>query len=91
MTLVDFDSIKNFCIYMCGTCRIVSWNVIILNNINHNIVNSKQYTMLDLRFLNSTRNCKVKYNYTINCLTRQWKVERLKHFLILLTIFNHCK
>jgi len=56
MTLVDFDSIKkNFCtsIYMNGTCRTVSWNVIILNNINANIdlVNSKQYTMLDLRFL----------------------------------------
>jgi len=63
MTLVDFDSIKkNFCIYMYGTCRTVSWNVIILNNINHNIVNRKQYTMLDLRFLNSTRNCKVKYD-----------------------------
>jgi len=27
MTLVDFDSIKNnFCIYMYGTCRTVSWN-----------------------------------------------------------------
>ena len=51
MTLVDFDSIKrNFCIYMYGTCRTVSCNVIILNNINDNIVNSKQYTMLDLRF-----------------------------------------
>ena len=32
MTLVDFDSIKkNFCIYMYGACRTVSWNVIILN------------------------------------------------------------
>jgi len=51
MTLVDFESIKNFCIYMYGTCRTVSWNVIILNNINDNIVDSKQYTMLDLRFL----------------------------------------
>jgi len=47
---------------MYGTCRTVSWNVIILNNINHNIVNSKQYTMLDLRLLDSTRNCKVKYD-----------------------------
>jgi len=36
---------------MYGTLRTVSWNVIILNNINDNIVNSKQYTMLDLRFL----------------------------------------
>jgi len=36
---------------MYGTCRTVSWNVSILNNINDNIVNSKQYTMLDLRFL----------------------------------------
>ena len=37
---------------MYGTCRTVSWNVISLNNINDNIVlNSKQYTMLDLRFL----------------------------------------
>jgi len=36
---------------MYVTCRTVSWNVIILNNINDNIVNSKQYTMLDLRFL----------------------------------------
>jgi len=36
---------------MYGTCRTVSWNVIILNNINDNTVNSKQYTMLDLRFL----------------------------------------
>jgi len=43
-------------------CRTVSWNVIILNNINHNIVNSKPYAMLDLRFLDSTRNCKVKYD-----------------------------
>jgi len=43
MTLDDFDSIKNFCIYMYGTCRTVSWNVIILNNMNDNIVNSKQY------------------------------------------------
>jgi len=52
MTLVDFDSIKkNFCIYMYGTCKTVSWNAIILNNINDNIVNSKQYTVLDLRFL----------------------------------------
>jgi len=55
MTLVDFDSLKkktsNFCNYMYGTCRTVSWNVSILNNINDNIVNSKQYTMLDLRFL----------------------------------------
>ena len=60
--LVDFDSIKKT--YMYGTCRTVSWNVIMLNNINHNIVNSKQYTctMLDLRFLDSTRNCKVKYD-----------------------------
>ena len=38
---------------MYGTCRTVSWNVTIFNNIhvNDNIVNSKQYTMLDLRFL----------------------------------------
>jgi len=36
---------------MYGTCRTVSWNVIIPNNINDNIVISKQYTMLDLRFL----------------------------------------
>ena len=36
---------------MYGTCRTVSWNIIILNNINNNIVNTKQYTMLDLRFL----------------------------------------
>ena len=49
MTLVDFDSIKKICVYIYGTCRTVSWNVIILNNINDNIVNSKQYTMLDLR------------------------------------------
>ena len=49
---------------MYGTCRTGSWNVIILNTINHNIVNSKQYTMLDLRFLDSTRNCKVKYAYS---------------------------
>jgi len=28
--------------YMYGTCRIVSRNVIILNNINDNIVKSKQ-------------------------------------------------
>ena len=62
MTLVDLILLKNFCIYMYGTCRTVSWNEIILNNINHNIVNSKQYTMLDLRFLYSTRNCKVKYD-----------------------------
>jgi len=48
MTLVDFDSIKNLCIYKYGTCRTVSWNVINLNNINDNTVNSKQYTMLDL-------------------------------------------
>ena len=62
MTLVDFVSFKkNFCIYMI-IYRTVSWNVIILNNINHNIVNSKHYTMLDLRFLDSTRNCKVKYD-----------------------------
>ena len=60
---------------MYGTCRTVSWNVIILNNINHNIVNRKQYTMLDLRFLNSTRNCKVKYDYTIKCLTYYKTVE----------------
>jgi len=39
MTLVDF------CIYMYGTCRTVSWNVIILNNINDNTVNSKQYSI----------------------------------------------
>ena len=50
MTLVDFDSIKKL-IQMYGTCRTVLWNVIILNNINDNIVKSKQYTMLDLRFL----------------------------------------
>ena len=63
MTLVDFYSIKNFCIYMYGTCRTVSRNVIILNNINDNIVNSKQYTMLDLRYSwHLTRNCKVKYD-----------------------------
>jgi len=50
MTLVDFDSFKkNSCIYMYGTCRTVSWDVIILNNINDNIVNSKQYTMLDFQ------------------------------------------
>ena len=73
---------------MYSTCRTVSWNVIILNNINHNIVNRKQYTMLDLRFLNSTRNCKVKYDQTKKCLTRQWKFERLKHFLILFTTVN---
>jgi len=43
MTFVDFDSIKkNVCIYMYGTCRTDSWNVIIFNNINDNIVNSKQ-------------------------------------------------
>jgi len=38
---------------MYGTCRTVSRNVIILNNtkLNDTIVNSKQYTMLDLRFL----------------------------------------
>jgi len=48
MTLLDVDSIKkNFSIYIYETCRTVSWNVIILNNINDNIVNSKQYTMLD--------------------------------------------
>ena len=35
---------------MYGTCRTVSWNVF-FNEINDNIVNSKQYTMLDLRFL----------------------------------------
>jgi len=35
---------------MYGTCKTLSRNVIILNNINENIVNSKQYTMLDLRF-----------------------------------------
>ena len=56
MTFVDFDSIeKNFCIYMYGTCRTVSLNVIMLSNINHNKVNSKQYATLDLRFLDSTR------------------------------------
>ena len=47
---------------MYGTCSTVSWTVIILNNINHNIVNSKQYRMLDLRFLDSTRDSKVKYD-----------------------------
>jgi len=36
---------------MYGTCRTVLWNEIILNNINGNTVNSKQYTMLDLIFL----------------------------------------
>jgi len=30
---------------MYGTCRTVSWNAIILNNINGNTVNSKQYTL----------------------------------------------
>ena len=35
---------------MYGTCRTVSCNVIFLNNINDNIENSKQYTILDLRF-----------------------------------------
>ena len=34
---------------MYGTCRTVSWNVIILNNINDNIVNSKQY-VYNVRF-----------------------------------------
>ena len=38
---------------MYGTCRTVSWNVFILNNRNDNTVNSKQYTMLDLRFFES--------------------------------------
>jgi len=33
----------NFCIYMYNTCRTVKCNVIILNNINDSIVNSKQY------------------------------------------------
>jgi len=47
---------------MYGTCWTVPWNVIILNNIDHNIVSSKQYTMLDLRFMDLTRNCKVKYD-----------------------------
>ena len=61
---------------MYGTCRTVSWTVIIFNNMNYNIVNSKQYTMLDLRFLDSTKNCKVKYDQTIKILTRQWKFER---------------
>ena len=61
---------------MYGTCRTVSWTVIILKNINHNIVNSKQYTMLDLRLLDSTRFCKANDDQTIKCLTRQWKFER---------------
>jgi len=60
MTLVDFDSIKKTSVFT-RTYRTVSWNVAIRININHNKVNSKQYTMLDLRFLDSTRNCKVKY------------------------------
>jgi len=30
---------------MYGTCRAVSWNLTILNNINDNTVNSKQYTL----------------------------------------------
>ena len=30
---------------MYGTCRTVSYYVIILNNINDNTVNSKQYTL----------------------------------------------
>ena len=58
--LVDFDSIKKTSVFT-RTYRTVSWNVVIRININHNKVNSKQYTMLDLRFLDSTRNCKVKY------------------------------
>ena len=50
MTLVDFDSIKKtICIYMYGTCRTVSWNVIIPNIINDNIVYM-------------TRHFKVKYD-----------------------------
>jgi len=50
MTLDDFDSIKkNFCIYMYGTCRTVSWNVIILNNINDNTINSKHYTIYQVQ------------------------------------------
>ena len=62
---------------MFGTCRTVSWNVISLNNINDNIVNSKQYTMLDLRFLEFDQKLHlVKYDQTIKCLTRRWKFER---------------
>jgi len=44
ITLIYLFLLKNFCIYMYGTCRTVSWNVIILNNINDNIVKSKQHT-----------------------------------------------
>ena len=51
MTFVELILLKNVCIYMYGTCRTVSWNVITFNNINDNIVNRKQYTTLDLRFL----------------------------------------
>ena len=61
MTLVDFDSIKKTSVFTCMV-RVGQFLGIILNNINHNIVNRKQYTMLDLRFLNSTRNFKVKYD-----------------------------
>ena len=62
---------------MYGTCRTVSWNVIILNNVNNIIVNSKQYTMLDLRFLKFDQKLQRKlYDQTIKCLTRLWKFER---------------
>jgi len=47
---------------MYGTCRTVLWNVIILNNINNNIVNSKQYTKLDLRFWEFDLKLQVKYD-----------------------------
>ena len=47
MTLVDFDSIKKTSVLTCMVhVGQVSWNVIILNNINDNTVNSKQYTLM---------------------------------------------
>ena len=59
MTLLILILLKNFCVYMYGTCRTVSQNVNILNNINYNIVNSKQYAMLDLRFLEFDQQSKI--------------------------------
>ena len=47
--------------------------------------------MLELRFLDLTRNCKVNYDQTIKCLTRQWKFERLKQFFFNTPHFDHLK
>ena len=48
MTLVDFDSIKKTFVF---TCMVHVQDSFMESNYSNNIVNTKHYTMLDLRFL----------------------------------------